>query len=187
MKKLNGMVFNSKRAEMKQRHPKTSDPQFPFAKPKLFNLPTNEVPLPLGTHSHMELIFFSDFTNLNPFTLSALVSKERGIKNHPYWTGSGDHVNSQMQLDMYRQFGFGLCYKMGLWAPNATLALAALKEISYRHYVEFDSVFELEYAGHSIHPIASFCPYDKTEIGMPCSEWATDKFVLVSTMLFRPF
>lgn len=173
MRKLSGQVFNVKRAEMKQRHPKISDDKFPFTKPKNLNLANDEI------------IFFSDFTQTNPFTVEALVSKERGMTKHSYWTGSGDHVNSQMQVDLYRQFGMAICFKIGLWPPNAQLAVVAVKNVSYEHFIEFGSVFQLQYVRHAVHPATSFKTFDETESGMPSNEWklTTDKFVYVEAAM----
>lgn len=166
-KKLSGAVFKAKRAEMKQRHLKVPDSQFPFAKAAVFGLPKHEI------------IFFSDFISTDPFTVDVLVSKERGMVNHPYFTGSGDHVNSQMQMDFYRQFGTAVCYKTGLWSPTSKLMMVALQDISYKHYIEFGSVFQLKYVKHTIHSVSQFTTFDKTEIGKPSREWATDKFVCI--------
>eukprot|EP01126_Amoeba_proteus_P041523 TRINITY_DN4471_c0_g1_i2.p1 TRINITY_DN4471_c0_g1~~TRINITY_DN4471_c0_g1_i2.p1 ORF type:complete len:201 (+),score=30.98 TRINITY_DN4471_c0_g1_i2:334-936(+) len=111
VKKLSGEKFKKQRRTMKRRHPKVDDANFHF--------------FDWGTLGENEISFFyvaseglaqfpgqttnlmgrTDETTVVLLKLKALVSVERGLTNHPYWTGSGDHVNSMMQIELYQHFG----------------------------------------------------------------------------------
>lgn len=77
------------------------------------------------------------------FALSCFVSFQRGLVEHPYWIGTGDHVNSHHQLDLYLQFARLLCHEAGILIPD-DFAIVAVKSVQLKKFVELDALYDFQ-------------------------------------------
>ena len=89
----------------------------------------------LGVHSEIER-FVSPLSGDDPPSATALVTRENGIiPEHPYHSGSGDHVNANHLVDTGLQFAH-LIFERPLTCIGG--------EMKFRRYVELGKAFRME-------------------------------------------
>jgi hypothetical protein len=76
-----------------------------------------------------------------------VVSKRVAMEEHPYYGGSGDHVNTGMQADCFFQFAAAVCRSVLGIAADSFVTVASSMEML--RFVEFDVEIALELTGTS--------------------------------------
>ena len=127
-----GVVFRSRnfekwREDSKKQANKRFDPgDFSYAPRELLNLGERELPL---------------VSTLSDGRGQALVTKENGLMpGHPYFSGSGDHVNAPHLSEIGRQVASQLA--------NGAPILVTHGEMDMHRYVELDCPIEIEITDH---------------------------------------
>lgn len=106
----------------------------------------------------------------NPFTVSVLVSFIRGLLEHPYWLGSGDHVNSSMLLELFQQFGAYVCHHFKL-EQSQDFEIMAVENCEFKKFIELETLFEIQLVGIKSVSLKDSAPLESTPEGFPSNDW----------------
>ena len=98
-----------------------------------------------------------------------VVSKRMAMEEHPYYEGSGDHVNTQMQSDLFLQFCAAVCRKvMGVEADSFVTVASSMQML---RFVEFDVETLLELTETAAATVSDK-PFEDTAPFEVAREWS---------------
>ncbi len=97
------------------------------------------------------------------------VSRRAAMEDHPYYSGSGDHVNTQMLSDLLLQFGAAVCREV--LGVEADSFLTVASSMHMLRFVEFDVEMLLELTGTAAATVSAKSFSDAAPFEVAC-EWS---------------
>jgi hypothetical protein len=82
-----------------------------------------------------------------------VLSRRMAMEEHPYYGGSGDHVNTGMQADLFLQFATSVCRAVLGIAADSFVTVASSMEML--RFVEFDVEMAFELVGTSCAKVSN--------------------------------